>query len=113
MQAIELTPGLTRSAADAALAGVVTAAPMRAFLLNNLILGEAPRWRVGLEEIGAAMRDLLAWKELGRALYGAGFVFAWGGVGLCAAIGQGGDRAIVSECGDPIGGRGEPLAACR
>ena len=63
MQAIALTPGLTRNAADAALAPVVKAAPMRAFLLNNLVLGEAPRWRVGLEEIGAAMPDLLDWED--------------------------------------------------
>src|ERR1700742_3427066 len=64
MQAIELSPALTRSAADAALAPVVEAAPMRAFLLNNLILGAAPHWRVGLEEIGGAMPDLLDWKDL-------------------------------------------------
>jgi esterase len=76
MQAIELSPALTRGAADAALAPVVEAAPMRAFLLNNLVLGAAPHWRVGLEEIGAAMPDLLDWKDLpgaepytGRALF--------------------------------------------
>jgi len=63
MQAIELVPGLTRAAADAALAGVVHPAPMRAFLLNNLVLGEAPHWRVGLAEIGAAMPNLLDWKD--------------------------------------------------
>jgi esterase len=63
MRAIELSPALTRSAADAALAPVVESAPMRAFLLNNLVLGEAPRWRVGLEEIGAAMPKLLDWKD--------------------------------------------------
>jgi esterase len=63
MQAIELSPALTRAAADAALAGVVDAAPMRAFLLNHLILGEAPHWRIGLQEIGAAMADLLAWED--------------------------------------------------
>jgi pimeloyl-ACP methyl ester carboxylesterase len=34
---------------------------MRAFLLNNLILGPAPHWRLGLAEIGAAMPDLTGW----------------------------------------------------
>lgn len=64
MLAMKLTPGLTRGAADAQLAGAVKEAPMRAFLLNNLVLGEKPRWRVGLAEIRAAMPDLLAWPEL-------------------------------------------------
>jgi esterase len=64
MLAMQLTPALTRGAADQALAQTVKAAPMRAFLLNNLVLGANPRWRVGLREIQAAMPDLLAWKEL-------------------------------------------------
>jgi pimeloyl-ACP methyl ester carboxylesterase len=63
MRAIPLAPGLTRHDADAALAGVVREAPMRAFLLNNLILGEAPHWRMGLEEIAGAMPDLLDWRD--------------------------------------------------
>jgi pimeloyl-ACP methyl ester carboxylesterase len=63
MRAIPLDAGLTRHAAEAALAGAVPDAPMRAFLLNNLILGEAPRWRVALEEISTAMPDLFAWGE--------------------------------------------------
>jgi pimeloyl-ACP methyl ester carboxylesterase len=61
MRAIDLHPGLTRAAAEQALAPVVKAAPMRAFLLNNLVLGAEPRWRVGLEEIAGAMPDLLSW----------------------------------------------------
>ena len=64
MLGMALTPALTRGAADQALAGTVKAAPMRAFLLNNLVLGEQPRWRVGLVEIQAAMPDLLAWPAL-------------------------------------------------
>jgi pimeloyl-ACP methyl ester carboxylesterase len=61
MRAIPLTPQLTRHAADAALQAVVPEAPMRAFLLNNLILGATPRWRLALPEIAAAMPGLLAW----------------------------------------------------
>lgn len=64
MLAMQLTPQLTRGEADQMLAQTVKAAPMRAFLLNNLVLGAEPRWRVGLREIQAAMPDLLAWREL-------------------------------------------------
>lgn len=63
MQAIPLSPSLTRHEADAALAGAVPAAPMRAFLLNNLVLGEAPHWRAGLAEIAAGMPDMLDWRD--------------------------------------------------
>jgi pimeloyl-ACP methyl ester carboxylesterase len=64
MLALPLTPGLTRGEAEQALAKVVKEAPMRAFLLNNLVLGAQPRWRVGLREIQAAMPDLLGWPAL-------------------------------------------------
>jgi pimeloyl-ACP methyl ester carboxylesterase len=63
MQSIDLKPSLTRHAADAALAAVVADKPLRAFLLNNLILGDSPHWRLGLDEISAAMPDLLAWAD--------------------------------------------------
>jgi pimeloyl-ACP methyl ester carboxylesterase len=63
MQAIELRPSLSRHAADAALAAAVPEKPMRAFLLNNLILGDTPHWRIALDEIGAAMPNLLAWND--------------------------------------------------
>jgi esterase len=63
MRAMELRPGLARHEADAALAPVVEEPPMRAFLLNNLVLGAAPRWRIGLEEIAASMPNLLRWDD--------------------------------------------------
>jgi pimeloyl-ACP methyl ester carboxylesterase len=63
MQALSLTPALTRQQAGAALAEAVPDAAMRAFLLNNLILGPAPRWRIALPEIAAAMPDILAWQD--------------------------------------------------
>ena len=34
---------------------------MRAFLLQNLQLGDAPAWRIGLAEIIAAFADIEAW----------------------------------------------------
>ncbi len=63
MQAVALTPGLTRHVADAALARVVAAESLRAFLLNNLVLSETPRWRLGLAELLAAMPALVDWTE--------------------------------------------------
>jgi pimeloyl-ACP methyl ester carboxylesterase len=79
MRAIPLTPGLTRHAAEAALAGAVPEAPMRAFLLNNLILGDAPRWRVALEKISAAMPDLFAWPDMPWQPYAGPALFLRGG----------------------------------
>jgi esterase len=67
MRNLPLTSGLGRHQADAAMAKTVPDPALRAFLLNNLILGEAPRWRLGLDEIAAAMADILDWDE-GRAV---------------------------------------------
>jgi esterase len=64
MQAIPLSPSLTRRAADSALAAVEPRSDVRAFLLQNLRFGEAPHWRVGLTEIAAAVPDLEGWVEL-------------------------------------------------
>ncbi len=61
MLAIPLHDGLTRAVADAALADTVPAAPVRAFLLQNLRLGTPPTWRIGLDEIAAALPDLEGW----------------------------------------------------
>jgi len=63
MRALPLTPSLTRHEADDTLAAAVPEAPMRSFLLNNLILGAAPRWRLGLAEIAGAMPDLMGWRD--------------------------------------------------
>ena len=56
--ALDLTPGLTRAAADAALRDAIPDAGVRAFLLQNLVTGAAPAWRLGLSHIAAAMRDI-------------------------------------------------------
>lgn len=63
MRAMTLDVGLNRHAADAALAEAVPDAALRGFLLNNLVLGEAPHWRIGLEEIAGAMDDLVGWRD--------------------------------------------------
>jgi pimeloyl-ACP methyl ester carboxylesterase len=64
MQAILLTPELTRRDADAALAAAVPDATLRPFLLQNLRLGADPSWRIGLDEIAAAIPDLEGWIDL-------------------------------------------------
>ncbi len=63
MQAVPLTPTLTRHQAEAALAAAVPAPALRQFFLNNLMLEPAPRWRLGLAEIAAALPNLTAWSD--------------------------------------------------
>ena len=63
MQAIPLEASLTRAQAEQTLATVVKEAPLRAFLLNNLVLGAQPYWRIGLDEIGANMGSLFRWDD--------------------------------------------------
>ncbi|MBS0560132.1 MAG: alpha/beta fold hydrolase [Proteobacteria bacterium] len=79
MAALPLKPGLTRAAADAALAATVAEAPLRAFLLQNLAFGPPPRWRIGLDHILAGFGDIGDWPALppgasyaGPALFVAG-----------------------------------------
>ncbi len=59
---LALSPGLTRAAADAALVEAVPEAGLRAFLLQNLVPGAHPHWRIGLHEIAAAMRVIEGWE---------------------------------------------------
>ena len=63
MQAVPLSPTLTRHQAEAALAAAVPALALRQFFLNNLILGPAPHWRLGLTEIAAALPGLTSWTD--------------------------------------------------
>jgi esterase len=70
MRAVPLTSGLTRRAADAALADAVPDQTLRPFLLQNLRFGTQPEWRIGLEEIHAAIPDLEGWVDLPGAYSG-------------------------------------------
>jgi pimeloyl-ACP methyl ester carboxylesterase len=64
MRAIPLRPGLARREADAALADAVPLAPLRGFLLQNLLFTQdPPRWRVNLEAIDAEMGKLGGWHD--------------------------------------------------
>ena len=79
MQALRLVPGLSRRAADAALAGPVPDAAVRGFLLQNLISGDTPSWRIGLAEIAASMPALEDFPALPRARYEGPVLFVSGG----------------------------------
>lgn len=71
MQAVKLHPGLTRKEADAALMEAVPEPGIRAFLLHNLRLGEGgPSWRLGLDEIAAAMPEIESFPEFDRRYEG-------------------------------------------
>ena len=60
--ALPLTPGLTRAAADAALAPAIPEAGLRSFLLQSLEFGATPHWRIGLAEIAAALPAIEGWE---------------------------------------------------
>jgi pimeloyl-ACP methyl ester carboxylesterase len=77
MQALPLTPGLTRAQADASLAEVVDAPGVRGFLLQNLRLGAAPAWKIGLDEIAAGLPQIEAWDIAG--VYSGPTLFVAGG----------------------------------
>ena len=61
LQNLDLKPGLTRAAADEALAADISDPTLRAFLLQGLQLGASPHWRIGLAEIAAGLPEIAAW----------------------------------------------------
>ena len=62
MKTIPLDNRINRKRANEMLADAIPDAALRVFLLSNLMLGENPHWRFGLDEIGGAMDTLLDWK---------------------------------------------------
>jgi pimeloyl-ACP methyl ester carboxylesterase len=62
MRAIPLRPVLSRAEAEAMLADAVPVAAVRTFLIQNLQFGPQPHWRIGLDEIAAAIPDLEGWE---------------------------------------------------
>ena len=79
MLALPLRPGLKRAEADALLAPAAQDRALRAFLLQNLVLGEAPAWRIGLAEIAAALPGIEGWDAPTGASYGGPALFLSGG----------------------------------
>jgi pimeloyl-ACP methyl ester carboxylesterase len=78
MLRLDLPPGLTRAAADAALAAAVPDDTVRRFLLQNLVPGAQPHWRIGLREIAAAVPALEGWESPPGASYAGPTVFVAG-----------------------------------
>jgi esterase len=80
MLSLPLTQGMTRSEASAGLAGAVTEAGIRAFLLLNLRLGagELPHWQIGLSELAAGMDAIQGWDQGGTS-YDGPSLFVTGG----------------------------------
>ena len=69
MAAIRLSADLTRVAADRALAATIESPQIRAFLLQNLLFGASPGWRIGLDAIAAGLHVLESWPELDENAY--------------------------------------------
>ena len=78
MQAVPLTPGLTRAAADAALRRAIPAERVRAFLLQNMRVGAEPAWTCDLATIAAALPGIEAWPDR-AATYVGDTLFLSGG----------------------------------
>ena len=78
MASLPLSPGMTRAQAGGALSEAVPDAGMRAFLLQNLQLGAAPAWRIGLTEIIAALPVVEGWQAPADARYGGSTLFMAG-----------------------------------
>lgn len=65
MRALDLAKMDSRSAADTALAGAVSDASVRAFLLQSLDLrSEPPRWRLNLDVLEREMSKITGWPEV-------------------------------------------------
>lgn len=78
MMALPLSPNMPRAQANSALSNAVPDASMRAFLLQNLQLGAAPSWRIGLAEIIGHFNDIEAWDAPPGAQYSGSTLFIAG-----------------------------------
>jgi esterase len=64
MRSVPLEPGLSRTAADAALAPAIPDKQVRGFLLQNLRTSDCvPAWRCGLDEIIAGLPEIEGWES--------------------------------------------------
>lgn len=70
MLGLDLSPGLTRSAADAALREAIPEAAVRHFLMQNLRVGPTPGWTCDLAAIAASLPALEAWPNPSGAYAG-------------------------------------------
>ena len=89
---LPLRAGMSRREADEQLAAAVFDAGIRSFLLQNLQLGDAPRWRIGLDAIAAGMTAIEGWPAVlqderydGPALFVSGSRSDYMNPGGCSA----------------------------
>jgi pimeloyl-ACP methyl ester carboxylesterase len=78
LRSIPLSAGLTRAQADSALAQSVDDRGLRGFLLQNLMTGAQPGWRIGLDEIAAALPDIEGWDAPADSSYQGPTLFVSG-----------------------------------
>ena len=99
MLALPLTPGLTRGAASAALAGTVTDPAVRSFLLLNLRFsaGEAPVWQIGLRELAAGIGAIQGWEGGGTPFQGPALFVAGGKSAYVPPEAHGAIRALFPQ----------------
>jgi len=68
-----------RSEVEAQLADAVPEAPLRSFLLQNLVMEQGKfHWRINLDAIGSSMADLIGFPDLGEARYTGPTLFIGG-----------------------------------
>lgn len=79
MKAADLTGRTRRPEVEAQLVDAVPEAPLRSFLMQNLVLENgAFRWRVNLDAIGAGMESLIGFPDPGDATYNGPALFIGG-----------------------------------
>jgi pimeloyl-ACP methyl ester carboxylesterase len=81
MRAVDLSRVARRSDADPMLAAAIPQAPLRAFILQNLVIEEGrARWRPNLDALAASMDELLSFPaDLPRARWDGPALFLRGG----------------------------------
>lgn len=69
LAALHLPAYLDRAGADALLARVIPEANVRGLMMQNLELGDNPRWIIGLSEIAAAMPAIVGWPHIAEGVH--------------------------------------------
>ncbi|HYG90199.1 MAG TPA: alpha/beta fold hydrolase [Azospirillum sp.] len=79
MKRADLEGCTRRSEVEAQLADAVPEAPLRSFLLQNLVMGQGRfHWRINLDAIAAGMDDLIGFPDLGNARFDGPTLFLGG-----------------------------------
>ncbi|CAO3430112.1 alpha/beta fold hydrolase [Azospirillum doebereinerae] len=79
MKAADLEGRTRRPEIESQLVEAVPEAPLRSFLMQNLVLEEGKfAWRINLDAIGGAMADLIGYPDLGDARYDGPTLFIGG-----------------------------------